>query len=105
MIAVILVYMFIFMYGTMVMRGVIEEKTNRIVEIIISSLKPFQLMMGKILGVAAVGLTQFILWIILTVIISTIAELTFLDTSNIGNNFNTNEHSTQSHSKNMMRLK
>jgi len=81
------------MYGTMVMRGVIEEKTNRIVEIIISSLKPFQLMMGKILGVAAVGLTQFILWIILTIIISTIAELTFLDTSNVGNNFNANEQS------------
>ena len=89
----IIIYMFIFMYGTMVMRGVIEEKTNRIVEIIISSLKPFQLMMGKILGVAAVGLTQFILWIILTILISTIAELTFLDTSNIGNNFNANEHS------------
>jgi len=89
----IIIYMFIFMYGTMVMRGVIEEKTNRIVEIIISSLKPFQLMMGKILGVAAVGLTQFILWIILTIIISTIAELTFLDTSNVGNNFNANEQS------------
>ena len=89
----IIIYMFIFMYGTMVMRGVIEEKTNRIVEIIISSLKPFQMMMGKILGVAAVGLTQFILWIILTILISTIAELTFLDTSNIGNNFNANEHS------------
>ena len=53
----ILIYMFIFMYGTMVMRGVIEEKTNRIVEIIISSVKPFQLMIGKILGVALVGLT------------------------------------------------
>ena len=47
----ILIYMFIFMYGTMVMRGVIEEKTNRIVEVIISSVKPFQLMMGKIIGV------------------------------------------------------
>ena len=89
----ILIYMFIFMYGTMVMRGVIEEKTNRIVEIIISSLRPFQLMMGKILGVAAVGFTQFILWIVLTIIISTIAEFTFLDTSEIGNNFNINEQS------------
>ena len=89
----ILIYMFIFMYGTMVMRGVIEEKTNRIVEIIISSLRPFQLMMGKILGVAAVGFTQFILWIVLTIIISTIAEFTFLDTSDVGNNFNINEQS------------
>jgi len=89
----ILIYIFIFMYGTMVMRGVIEEKANRIVEIIISSLKPFQLMMGKILGVAAVGLTQFILWIILTIIISTIAELTFLDTSSMTNEISANEQS------------
>lgn len=81
----ILVYMFIFMYGTMVMRGVIEEKTSRIIEIIISSTKPFQLMMGKILGVALVGLTQFLLWILLTVIISTFAELTLLDPNIITN--------------------
>ena len=53
------------------MRGVIEEKTNRIVEVIVSSVKPFQLMLGKIIGVALVGLTQFILWIVLTLIIST----------------------------------
>ena len=71
----ILIYMFIFMYGTMVMRGVIEEKTNRIVEVIISSVKPFQLMMGKIIGVALVGLTQFILWIILTMALAALAEL------------------------------
>ena len=77
----LLIYMFIFMYGTMVMRGVIEEKTSRIVEVIISSVKPFQLMMGKILGVALVGLTQFILWILLTIIISTVAELWFLDST------------------------
>ena len=70
----ILIYMFIFMYGTMVMRGVIEEKTSRIVEVIISSVKPFQLMMGKILGVALVGLTQFVLWILLTFVLATIAE-------------------------------
>jgi len=63
----ILIYFFIFMYGMQIMRGVIEEKTSRIVEIIISSVKPFQLMMGKILGIALVGLTQFILWIVLTV--------------------------------------
>lgn len=74
----ILIYMFIFMYGTMVMRGVIEEKTSRIVEVIISSVKPFQLMMGKILGVALVGLTQFALWILLTIAIASVAELMFM---------------------------
>lgn len=62
----ILIYMFIFLFGSQVMRGVIEEKTSRIVEVIISSVKPFQLMMGKIIGIALVGLTQFLLWIILT---------------------------------------
>ena len=62
----LLIYLFIFIYGAMVMRGVLEEKTSRIVEIIISSVKPFQLMMGKIIGVALVGLTQFLLWVILT---------------------------------------
>lgn len=62
----LLIYIFIFLYGAQVMRGVIEEKTNRIVEVIISSVKPFQLMMGKILGIALVGLTQFLLWVVLT---------------------------------------
>ena len=62
----VLIYFFIFLFGTQVMRGVIEEKTNRIVEVIISSVKPFQLMMGKIIGIALVGLTQFSLWVILT---------------------------------------
>ncbi|MGB0807239.1 MAG: ABC transporter permease [Salibacteraceae bacterium] len=61
----ILIFIFIMMYGVQVMRGVVEEKTNRIVEVIISSVKPFQLMMGKILGIAMVGLTQFILWVVL----------------------------------------
>jgi len=67
----ILMFMFILLYGIQVMRGVIEEKTNRIIEIMISSVKPFQLMMGKIIGIALVGLTQFILWIAFTAIIST----------------------------------
>lgn len=66
LIAAIIIYMFTFLYGSQVMRGVIEEKTNRIVEIIISSVKPFELMMGKIIGVALVALTQFLLWIILS---------------------------------------
>ncbi len=64
-----LMYFFIFLYGVQTLRGVIEEKTSRIVEVIISSVKPFQLMMGKIIGIGAVGLTQFLLWVILTLII------------------------------------
>ncbi len=66
-----IIYFMIFLYGSQVMRGVIEEKTNRIVEVIVSSVKPFQLMLGKIIGVALVGLTQFVLWIVLTFMIST----------------------------------
>ncbi|MEO7524665.1 MAG: ABC transporter permease [Ferruginibacter sp.] len=79
----LLIYMFIFLYGAQVMRGVIEEKTNRIVEVIISSVKPFQLMMGKIIGIALVGLTQFLLWIILTVGISTVVSSVFIDKNQI----------------------
>lgn len=56
------IYLFIFLYGAQVMRGVIEEKTSRVVEVIVSSVKPFQLMTGKIIGIALVGLTQFIMW-------------------------------------------
>lgn len=61
----ILIYIFIFVYGNQIMHGVIEEKSSRIVEILVSSLKPFQLMMGKIIGIGAVGLTQFLIWMIL----------------------------------------
>lgn len=61
----ILIYMILLIYGSMVMRGVMEEKTNRISEVVISSVKPFQLMMGKIIGIGAVGITQFIIWIVL----------------------------------------
>ncbi|REA56684.1 ABC transporter permease [Dyadobacter luteus] len=68
-----LIYMSVFIYGTQVMRGITEEKTNRIVEVIISSVKPYQLMMGKIIGVALVGLTQFVLWILLTTSLSSVA--------------------------------
>jgi ABC-2 type transport system permease protein len=67
-----LIYITLFIYGVMVMRGVMEEKTNRIAEVIISSVKPFQLMMGKIIGIGAVGLTQFLLWIILVASLSTL---------------------------------
>jgi len=64
-----MIYMFIFMFGSMVMKSVIEEKTTRIIEVIISSVKPFQLMIGKIIGVACVALTQFFIWIILTLLL------------------------------------
>ena len=74
-----LIYLFIFLYGVQVMRGVIEEKTNRIVEVIISSVKPFELMMGKIIGIALVGLTQFLLWIVLTLTITTVASKVIID--------------------------
>ena len=66
MILAMLIYFFIMFFGGQVMQGVIEEKTNRIIEVIISSAKPFQLMMGKIIGVSLVALTQFLLWILLT---------------------------------------
>jgi ABC-2 type transport system permease protein len=71
-----LIYFFIFMYGAQVMRGVIEEKTNRIVEVIVSSVRPIELMLGKIIGIAMVGLTQFLLWVILTLgIVTTFTAL------------------------------
>lgn len=69
-----IMYIFIFIYGTMVLRGVVEEKSNRIMEVMVSSVKPFQMMMGKILGIAAVGLLQFSLWIVLSLGIVTAAQ-------------------------------
>jgi len=66
-----LMFIFIFLYGVQVMRGVMEEKQNRIVEVLISSVRPFQLMMGKIVGIAAVGLTQFLLWAVLSSVLFT----------------------------------
>ena len=69
-----LIYMFIFFFGAQLMRGVIEEKVNRIVEVIVSSVKPFQLMMGKIIGIAMVGLTQFMIWVVTTFILVTAAS-------------------------------
>jgi len=64
MVFTFLIYMFVFVYGAMVMQGVMEEKTNRIVEVIVSSVKPFDLMMGKLIGIGLVGLTQFGIWAI-----------------------------------------
>jgi len=69
MITAFIIYMFIVIYGAQVMSGVVQEKTNRIVEVMISSVKPFELMMGKIIGIALVGLTQVLLWVLLTVAI------------------------------------
>lgn len=73
-----LIFLLIFIYGAQVMRGVMEEKTSRIVEVILSSVTPFQLMMGKIVGVALVGLTQFLLWVVLTTTLYSIAGVTIL---------------------------
>lgn len=70
-------YMTVFIYGMMVMRSVMEEKTNRIVEVMISSVKPFQLMLGKIIGVGAVGLTQVAIWAILIPTMSFLVTLLF----------------------------
>ncbi|MEY3688110.1 MAG: hypothetical protein RIR84_951, partial [Bacteroidota bacterium] len=78
----ILIYMTMFIFGSMVMRGVAEEKTNRIAEVIVSSCKPFELMLGKIIGIAGVGLTQLLLWIALIVALSTSLTM-FLPTETI----------------------
>lgn len=78
----LIIYFVIFIFGSQVMRGVIEEKTNRIIEVIVSSIKPFELMMGKIIGIALVGLTQFLLWGVLTLAITGIAS-TFLPTQDV----------------------
>jgi ABC-2 type transport system permease protein len=72
-----LLFMFIIIYGNMIMRSVIEEKTSRIIEVIISSVKPIQLMMGKIIGTSLAGITQFVVWIILGTILMAIVSLVF----------------------------
>ena len=80
-ISALMIYFFIFVYGIQILRGVIEEKTSRIIEVIVSSVRPFHLMMGKILGVGAVGLTQFLIWVVLSIAI----------TSAVGSYFNVGE--------------
>lgn len=74
----VLIFIFLTVYGAQVMRSVMEEKTSRIVEVIVSSVKPFQLMMGKIIGVALVGVTQFLIWIVLTMVLTTVVSATLL---------------------------
>ena len=73
----LITYMFVLMYGAMIMNSVIEEKTNRIVEVVVSSCRPFQLMLGKIIGVGLVGLTQMAIWIVLLAIVGTVAGSAF----------------------------
>lgn len=73
----LLIYIFVITYGGMVMQSVIEEKTNRIVELLVSSVKPFQLMMGKIIGVMLVGIAQMALWGVMLSIIMTVASVVF----------------------------
>jgi ABC-2 type transport system permease protein len=77
-----IMYMLVFVFGAQVMRGVIEEKTSRVVEVIISSVKPIQLMMGKIIGIALVGLTQFLIWIFLTMAAVTVLKATVFQKTN-----------------------
>ena len=78
-----LMYMLVFIFGAQVMRGVIEEKTSRVVEVIISSVRPVQLMMGKIIGIALVGLTQFFIWVMLTFGIVTVLKTTVMQKTNL----------------------
>lgn len=78
-----LMYMLVFLFGSQVMRGVIEEKTSRVVEVIVSSVKPIQLMMGKIIGIALVGLTQFLIWVFLTLAITGALKNTILQKANV----------------------
>jgi ABC-2 type transport system permease protein len=77
MIFTFIIYMFILMYGATVMQGVMEEKTNRIVEVMVSSVRPFDLMMGKIIGIGLVGITQVIIWCILTTILVSVGGIFF----------------------------
>ncbi len=69
MLFMMLIYFFVFTYGSMVMNSVLQEKTNRIVEVLVCSVRPFELMMGKIISIALVGLTQFVLWIVFVVLL------------------------------------
>jgi len=80
---VLIIYMTVLMYGIYVMRGVLEEKSSHIVEVIISAVKPFELMLGKILGIGAVGLTQMVLWSVMGFALSAPAVLSAVGMSNI----------------------
>lgn len=78
LVAGMVIYFFVFMYASQVMKGVIEEKTNRIIEVLVSSVKPFQFLLGKIIGVAAVGLVQFLIWLVFGFILIVVMQAFFL---------------------------
>lgn len=78
LVAGMVIYFFVFMYASQVMKGVIEEKTNRIIEVLVSSVKPFQFLLGKIIGVAAVGLVQFLIWVVFGFVLIGIMQAFFL---------------------------
>ena len=78
LVAGMVIYFFVFMYASQVMKGVIEEKTNRIIEVLVSSVKPFQFLLGKIIGVAAVGLVQFLIWLVFGFVLIVIMQAFFL---------------------------
>lgn len=96
----VLIYISLFLYGSQVMRGIIEEKSSRIIEVIISSVKPFQLMMGKIIGIGLVGITQFFLWFVLTLVLAGVASTFLVSKEDLSNqvmhssaqNSNLNDH-------------
>ncbi len=73
----LMIYIFLFAYGAQVMQGVIEEKNSKIVEVVVSTIKPFQMMLGKVLGVASVGVVQFAVWMILISVLSTVVLAVF----------------------------
>lgn len=78
LVAGMVIYFFIFMYASQVMKGVIEEKTNRIIEVLVSSVKPFQFLLGKIIGVASVGLIQFLIWVVFGLVLILAMQAFFL---------------------------
>lgn len=78
LVAGMVIYFFVFMYASQVMKGVIEEKTNRIIEVLVSSVKPFQFLLGKIIGVAAVGLVQFLIWLAFGFVLIVVMQAFFL---------------------------
>ena len=92
-----LIYMFVFIYGSFILQSVLDEKTSKVVEVIVSSVKPIQLMMGKVLGVGAVAFTQISIWIVLVFSISTLTSLYFgIDTANTTQIINSQEEIDQS---------
>lgn len=77
LVTTMLIYLFVMSYGMMVLQGVLEEKTNRIMEIMVSSVRPFQLMMGKIIGIALVGITQLAIWGVLVTLLLAVGSAVF----------------------------